>query len=124
MAGITLDQATRLHLAEWLIVLLSLPDPVPPEAERAREIAALNIITATSKLVQNEAARESIQQTIAPLAEASTKQFDERIAASGRRTEALTASSGGVGLGSLSEWDLLAMVIASQRHGILHKVHE
>lgn len=40
------------------------------------------------------------------------------------KTEAFAGvPQGGVGLGSLSEWELLAMVLAGQRKGILPRTH-
>jgi hypothetical protein len=37
MAELTVDDAVRLHLSEWIIVLLSLPDPPPLDGGLIRE---------------------------------------------------------------------------------------
>lgn len=119
MSELTIDEAIRLRLADWIIVLLSLPDPPPLEGEIV-QLAAINIIAAATQVLQNEGVRESIQKSLAPLAEKTIAQVDRRIQAAGMHVEELAVPQGGVG--GISEWDAMAIVRAMQRHGFLYTV--
>ena len=111
MSELTIDEAIRLRLADWIIVLLSLPDPPPLEGEIV-QLAAINIIAAATQVLQNESVRKSIQKSLAPLAEKTIAQVDKRANAAGMHVEELSVPQGGVG--GISEWDAMAMVRAMQ----------
>jgi hypothetical protein len=126
MAEITVDDAVRLHLAEWLIVLLSLPDPPPPDGALIREVAALEVISAATQFLGEGQVREGIQTALTPYASTRTEQLREQLNTKARpfmQTEAFAGvAQGGVGFGGLTEWDLLAMILAGQRKGKLPRV--
>jgi hypothetical protein len=126
MAELTLEDALRLHLAEWVIVLLTLPDPPPPDGQLIREVAALEVISAANQFLAEGQVREGIQATLTPYANTRMEQLGEQLNTKVQpfmRTEAFAGvPQGGVGLGDLSEWDLLAMVIAQLRKPRLHRV--
>jgi hypothetical protein len=122
MPELSLDEALRLHLAEWVIVLLTLPDPAPDEA--IRELAALEIISTAKNFLAEGQMRETIQNAVSPQLASRMQQLHEQLSEKVEpvmQTEAFTAQ-GSVGLGGLSEWDLLAMVIAGRKKGHLYKV--
>ena len=122
MAEITLDDAMRLHLAEWIIILLTLPDP-PLEGGLVREVAALEVISAMTEFLGERQVREEIRTTLTPYTSTRMGQLSTK-AQPFMQTEAFAGvPQGGIGLGSLSEWDLLAMVLVEQRNrGRQHKL--
>ena len=115
---ITVDEAVRLQLAEWVIVLLSLPDPPPPNVGVIQELAALEVIDAATQFLGEGQVREGIQTTLTPDASTRREQLHEQL-----NTKA-GVPQGGVGLGGLTEWDLLAMILAGRRKGKLPRVQE
>ena len=125
MAELTVDDAVRLHLAEWIILLLSLPDP-PLDGGLIREVAALEVISAATQFLGEGQVREGIKNTLTPYASTRMEQLREQLSKKAEplmRTEAFAdVPQGGVGLGDLSEWDLLAMVLAEQRKPRPHTI--
>jgi hypothetical protein len=126
MAELTIDDAVRLHLAEWIIVLLSLPDPPPLDGGLIREVAALEVISAATQFLGEEQVREGIKNTLTPYASTRMEQLREQLSKKAgplMRTEAFAdVPQGGAGLGDLSEWDLMAMVLAEQRKPRPHTI--
>lgn len=116
MAELTLDDALRLHLAEWIIILLTLPDPPPPDGVLLREVAALEVVSAATQFLGEGQVREGLQTALTPYASTRMEQLRAKTQ-SFMQTEAFASvPQGDIGLGSLSEWDVLAMVLVEQRN--------
>ena len=106
------------YISEEVLIILTLPDPPPDSIDRVVRVAiAARLIANVSNFIDDQAVQMQVKKAVAPLVE---RRFQEQVLETvQKQTDVRAQSKPEV----ISEWDAIAMYLASRRHGYLYQTH-